>query len=163
MKLIDRFEAKIARCPMSGCWLWTGCVVSRGYGNITIAGKTMYAHRLSWELHVGPIPDGQCVLHRCDTPACVRPDHLFLGTKKDNAADRDFKGRQAFAEKNGHYTRPERTPRGERCWKAKLTDADVIAIRADKRRGREIAKEYGIGDSSVSAIRNFKTWRHLKA
>ena len=88
-----------------GCWLWTGACASRGYGHLVIK-KPRYttAHRLSWEIHNGPIPKGLWVLHHCDTPACVRPDHLFLGTRADNEHDRTMKGRgnarfvQAFGE-----------------------------------------------------------------
>src|SRR5258708_7030756 len=84
--------------PNSGCWLWMRCVDDGGYGKI--GGEL--AHRISWTAFIGPIPDDLCVLHHCDTPCCVRPDHLFLGDRKINAEDRETKGRNGDhrAEKN---------------------------------------------------------------
>jgi hypothetical protein len=83
--------------PNSGCWLWTGSPVGIGYGRIRANGRHWLAHRASWRVHRGRIPRGRCVLHRCDTPACVNPDHLFLGSLKDNAQDALRKGRNFFA------------------------------------------------------------------
>jgi hypothetical protein len=87
----DRFWSRVDKTD--GCWLWTGWTSRFGYGRIKRDNRECLTHRVSWELTNGPIPDGMCVLHRCDVPACVRPDHLFLGTKTDNAADRTAKGR----------------------------------------------------------------------
>ena len=93
--ITQRFEEKIYRCPMSGCWLWDGYVAPQnGYGLIAIGNRRMMrAHRFAWKLYRGPIPEGLWVLHRCDNPDCVRPDHLFLGTAKDNSQDMLRKGR----------------------------------------------------------------------
>jgi HNH endonuclease len=93
-----RFWAKVNRQP-HGCWLWTGATAGHmGYGTIGAGGGTkLVAHRLSWELHHRkPIPDGMLVCHHCDTPRCVRPDHLFLGTHDDNMLDAAVKGRKGF-------------------------------------------------------------------
>jgi hypothetical protein len=79
--------------PESGCWIWEGTTNSQGYGSITIKGKEKKAHRVSWELFNGPIPKGLLVLHKCDTPACINPHHLFLGTHRDNIQDCIKKGR----------------------------------------------------------------------
>lgn len=88
----NRFWIKVRRSRGKGCWLWgAGCFAS-GYGAFAWNGKTWRAHRLMWELTNGPIPAGMHVLHTCDTPACVRPDHLFLGTHGDNMRDRWRKG-----------------------------------------------------------------------
>jgi hypothetical protein len=99
--LRDRFEARTSR-HAGACWLWTGSRSAEGYGSIRVDGKMRKAHRVAWELANGPIPagagaHGTCVLHRCDNPSCVNPDHLFLGTNADNARDRQAKGRTASA------------------------------------------------------------------
>ncbi len=93
--LAERFADKWAPEPNTGCWLWTGATNGR-YGQIHAGGRPgthQRAHRISWELHHGPIPAGMFVLHKCDTPACVNPDHLFLGTQQDNLSDASNKGR----------------------------------------------------------------------
>lgn len=94
-----RFFEKVQKGQENECWLWTACRNDQGYGSaFTPRGTHDKAHRVSWELHFGPIPPGQgphgtCVLHRCDNPSCVNPNHLFLGTNRDNAIDRQRKGR----------------------------------------------------------------------
>lgn len=82
-----------------GCWLWTASKTALGYGQLGAPERSSnyLAHRLSYEINVGPIPDRMCVLHRCDTPACVNPAHLFLGTKRDNSRDMEAKGRTGGA------------------------------------------------------------------
>ena len=99
--------------PNSGCWLWELHHASNGYGQATIDGATIGAHRLSYVAFVGVIPDGMVVCHKCDVRCCVNPEHLFLGTHSDNIRDRDMKGRQARGERHGSVTRPERIVRGD--------------------------------------------------
>ena len=89
----ERFEAHISPEPMSGCWLWTGTESRHGYGQIRINGSPMLAHRLSYELHKEPIPEGLSVLHHCDNRLCVSPDHLYAGTTADNIHDMLNRGR----------------------------------------------------------------------
>ena len=151
--MLDRFFANVEPEPMSGCWLWIGARLPRGYGGLTMQRRKRYAHRVAWELRRGPIPPGLFVCHRCDTPACVNPAHLFLGTHTANMRDRVRKGRLASG---------ENTPRGERHRQSKVTAADVVAIRAAHATGEDcasIARRYPICAVSVRAIVDRKTWR----
>jgi hypothetical protein len=91
-KQLSRFWSKVNKTQT--CWLWTACVNTYGYGCITIEYTMYQAHRVSYELEYGRVPNGQSVLHKCDTPRCVNPTHLFLGTQADNMRDRSIKGRQ---------------------------------------------------------------------
>jgi hypothetical protein len=104
----DRFEAKYIPIPEAGCWIWTGA--AGRYGAVTINRKHIDAHRLSWLLYRGPIPDGLRVLHRCDVCLCVNPSHLFLGTAKDNSQDMVMKGRH-------RKPRINNAPSGDNHWK----------------------------------------------
>ena len=102
---IARFVDKIAKEPNSGCWLWTGAVNTNGYGFVFWHGRfNVYAHRVSYAIHIGD-PGRLCVCHRCDTPLCVNPDHLFLGTVADNNADKILKGRQGRGPRVTHCKR----------------------------------------------------------
>lgn len=136
----------------SGCWHWTGNMTSYGYGRVRLLGsktKDMFAHRLSWALHKGSIPEGLFVLHHCDNRKCVNPDHLFIGTKGDNSADAVKKRRQCY---------------GSKQWTAKLTDAEVIrAFEMTQRKvpRKEIAAEMGVSTYAISDALQGRSWRHL--
>ena len=96
------------------CWVWVGGTFSSGYGSFWLSGRSSHAHRVAWELTYGKIPDGLFVLHCCDRPLCVRPEHLFIGTHADNVRDRDEKGRQARGDRSGARLHPETRSRGRR-------------------------------------------------
>lgn len=144
----DRFWSKV-EIGHSGCWEFTGCRNSDGYGTFRF-GKMVKAHRWAYSFWKGEIPEGMLVCHSCDNPACVNPVHLWLGTCADNVADRDAKER-----------RPP--PKGEINGRAKLTKADVIAIRADARSLDEIATDYGVTTTNIHFIKTGKTWKHVRA
>lgn len=154
---MDRLWRFIEPEPNSGCWLWVGGGETRGhpfkdYGRIWVRGRTVPAHRVSWEAHNGPIPSGMKVCHKCDTPRCVNPAHLFLGTPQDNTQDMMRKGRDTVVRESR---------RGERSNWNKLTTAQVLAIRADHRLQRVIAAEYDISQTAVSQIKLRKHWKHI--
>lgn len=148
--LLRRFWARVSKS--ASCWLWTGARAPNGYGHILARGVIVAVHRLSWEVHAGPIPDGLCVLHRCDIRHCVRPDHLFLGTHRDNSADMIRKGRD-----NGFATRPR--PRGAAHWRSRqpeLTEQQRADIVAKHRAGATYAALVAEYRRSTSTI-----WRAL--
>lgn len=134
----------------SDCWQWLLALDRDGYGHL--GGRK--AHRVSWELHNGPIPEGLFVCHHCDNPPCVNPAHLFLGTSADNTHDMISKGRNRYITRNGTDNSY-----------AKLTDAQVISIRQrwtqGERNQRAIGQEYGVFHSTIGRIISGKTWKHL--
>jgi hypothetical protein len=165
-QVLQRFWAKVNRTE-GGCWLWTASLRNKGYGAFayTADGRMVQdrAHRFSWVIHRGEIPVGLFVLHRCDTPACVNPDHLFLGTKADNNADMVAKGR--------HVSGGTHTPvalakykRGEMHHKAKLTPNMVRAIRVDSAAGlsfAQLGRIYGICSGHVAKIVRRQLWKDV--
>jgi hypothetical protein len=162
-----RFWSRVKKS--SGCWLWQGSRTEDGYGRLWGVDREARAHRLSYELHVGEIPAGLRVLHRCDTPACVRPDHLFLGTDADNIADMHAKGRANLPARSGprHWMRlhPERIARGSTMGRSNITEAMVSELRARHAAGgvtqRALAAQFGIGPKNLSLILKRKTWTHV--
>ena len=142
----ERFNLKYTKTP--GCWNWAASLNLDGYGNIWRDGRTVLAHRASWELFKGPLPKGLLVLHKCDNTACVKPEHLFLGTQKDNMNDMAAKGRRA------------RCP-GEKHGMAKLTWDQVREIRRLKGTAtlRVIAKQFGVAHNTINYIHLGRTWR----
>lgn len=150
----ERFWSKVKKAPGDGCWEWTGSGPDTGYGNIHVGGRNELTHRYSWALANGEIPRGLCVLHRCDNRKCVRPSHLFLGSKKDNTRDMFFKGRE----------RNLGILKGQDHGGAKLTTEDVLRIREAAARGAthvSQAAEYGVDASLIGLIVRRKAWRHI--
>lgn len=134
------------------CWLWVAGKDGCGYGTVMFRGKVHRAHRVSYILHVGEIQPGMVILHICDNPACVNPDHLRLGTQADNVKDCETKGR-------GNH------PAGENCGKSKLTLEQVRLIRSLHREGKrtyaELAKEFKTSKSNIGYILSGDTWREM--
>jgi hypothetical protein len=150
--IVERFWSKVNKTD--GCWIWTGTVLSHGYGQIslghpsTAGSKRWRAHRFSWELHHGPIPHGLVVCHRCDNKRCVNPAHLWLDTQKANVHDAIRKGlRNAYG-------------------RQKLNADDVRVIRDQAARGilhKEIAQAFGVAPHTVTGIVNRRSWAHVQA
>jgi len=138
--------------PKTGCWVWRGSTNTGGYGALVTRGKFMAAHRASYFTFVSPIPPGLSVLHRCDNPPCINPDHLFLGTQKDNMADMVSKGRRA-------------PTAGVFNGRAKLTKEQVCRIRdliADQGMLlREIAKMFEVHVETISRIKHRIYWKDV--
>jgi len=147
-----RFWKKVDKSD--DCWLWKAGRFSRGYGGFQMRNTNCIAHRISWIIANGPIPAGQCVLHSCDNPPCVRPDHLWLGSQLENIADRDRKGRWRGSGR-----------RGQDMPMAKLSDAEVIEIRKRYAVGdvmqKDLAAEYKISKTQMHVILHRKQWTHL--
>lgn len=146
--LLARVLRKVVVDIQTGCWLWQGALDSGGYGLQSVDNRNRKAHRVSWELHRDPIPDGACCLHKCDVPRCVNPDHLFLGSKADNNADMAAKGRHGALRGEGHY-------------RAKLTKDAVLMIRCSPLSKRKLAKLYGVSTTAIYFARTYKSWRHV--
>ena len=155
LTVAERFWGKVDRKGPDECWPWTAASSTSGHGRFWRDGKLVVASRVAWELAHGPIPAGLFVLHRCDNPLCMNPDHLFLGTQQDNVADMVQKGRlkpYSACGENHHH--------------AKFTDADVRSIRSDYRAGgvsqRELARRYNASQGAISDIVLGRRWAHVK-
>ena len=151
MDIAERFWSKVDKS--GNCWMFTGDRIKQGYGRIFFRGKKWLAHRVSWVLHNGEIPEGLSCCHKCDNPGCVRPDHLFLASHQQNMQDRDNKKRGAL-------------PRlaGERHGMSKLTAGDVLTIRgllAEGCKAQSISQFFGIAESTISQIKNRRRWAHI--
>jgi hypothetical protein len=165
----ELFDARV-RVVESGCHEWAGYVMKNGYGTLCVGKKaakesgshksTLFlAHRLAWELANGPVPDGMMVLHRCDNRKCCNPEHLFLGTAKDNYDDMVTKGRRVIDSGGGR-----KYAKGEGHTRAKLSTSDVLAIRSEANEGgnwEELAVRYGVTRANIRAIVIGLSWTHI--
>ena len=144
MRTAKDFWSHAALNPVTGCLEWRGAKNPRGYGKIMRSGKTISAHRHAYELSKGSIPHGGQVLHRCDNPSCVNPEHLFIGSNVDNMRDMSSKGRASMA---------------------KLTPGDVERVRDIWRTGgrtqKEIAEYFGVTHSAIGYITRGDTWKEV--
>jgi hypothetical protein len=140
----ERFWNKVDKS--GDCWVWTAGKI-QGYGSFSQDNKHIPAHRYSWFIHNGPIPDGLLICHHCDNRPCVNPAHLFLGTRADNQRDMAEKGRSLFGERNS---------------RSKLTEADVLAIRGNNDLSRyELAELFNVSYSNITSIITRQRWKHI--
>lgn len=144
----ERIEKHSILDPNSGCWVWTASYRTDGYGRMASSdrGKPIAAHRGSWIAYRGTIPDSMCVCHHCDNRACVNPDHLFIGTHKDNTQDALKKGRFCI---------------GERHFAARLTPRQVDEIRSSEERSTKLAIRYGVSRATILRTQRRESWRHV--
>jgi DNA-binding XRE family transcriptional regulator len=147
--------------PETSCWVWQGSGSGKmGYGRVMIDNFRWKAHRLSWHIHHGEIPDGLEVCHKCDNPKCVNPAHLFLGSHAENMRDAIAKNRTVIGRVGvapiGYTGLP-----GARNPKAKLTEAQVIEIRNSAEKAPLLAKKYGVSRTTIYWIRNGRQWRSV--
>lgn len=147
--LVDFFYERITKSEY--CWIWNGSKDKNGYGKLRFNNKELRAHRVSWKIHYGEIPKNIFVCHKCDNPSCTNPEHLFLGTAKDNTNDMIRKGRKIFSI-------------GEKSSNAKLNETQVIEIlkllkienNIDK-----IAEMFCVHKNTISCIKHKRTWKYL--
>lgn len=138
---IKRFWEGIEKQSETGCWIWKDAKSKAGYGQFRVNDKAIYAHRFSYELHNGSIPNGKHVCHTCDTPECNQPLHLFLGTHKINMED---------AATKGHFAKS-------------LTESDIKWIKKNHkpRQGAAIARRFGVSTTAIYLILHGKNWKHI--
>lgn len=143
----DLLYQMVQVCAETGCHLWTGKPNHNGYGRIGIGRKDYLVHRVSYELQVGPIPDGLYVCHKCDVRLCLNPEHLFVGTPKDNLHDMMRKGRACPSE-NKHN--------------AKLNNQQVREIRSASQSSRTLAEIYSVSPKLIRNIKSGRAWRSVQ-
>lgn len=149
----ERFRRYFKPGNPDECWEWSGGRTTHGYGRIQKCGperKSVGAHRFSYELHKGPIPEGMVVMHTCDNPPCCNPAHLVIGTQKENTHDMMRKGR-------GNW----RAPKGTESPRALLNEEQVRIIKFGNERGVDLAERFGVKPTTISAIRHGRLWRHI--
>lgn len=152
-RFILEFNKKFTKSSYCKCWEWIASKNRDGYGTVSFNGKVMTSHRVAWIVNNGKIPLSTNVLHRCDNPSCVNPEHLFLGTQGDNIRDCVQKGR---------FTRSDR--RGEKSAISPFKNGDILSIRQEAANGKsrsQIARERNCSRTSIDSIVNRKTWTHI--
>jgi hypothetical protein len=167
MTLEEKFWPNVRITP--GCWVWDGALSEKGYGQLWLDNKIRLAHRISYQMHQGEEAGKLFVCHRCDNPKCVNPEHLFLGTAKDNALDMHRKGRANIPSRAGenHWSKRliDSRAAGERNGLAKLTEKDVRGIVAEYEAGgtsqRKMAEKYGLHENTIFKLVNKRLWAHL--
>lgn len=192
LEIIERIReeqlTRFVKDEETSCWMWYGGKCKDGYGKLKRYGKTVRAHRVFYEINKGPIPEGMVIMHTCDTPACVNPEHLIAGTHLENELDKDKKGRRSPSPSISH---PESLPRGpnhpnfgkpmkphvkealrianlnkiltieEKEKRSPLVREQAQAILDDARPAVQVSKDYNVSASTVVRIRAGKRWKHL--
>ena len=155
---VEKFESRFMPEPNSGCWLWLAYLDAAGYGRIGVHGKSRKAHRISMFIYKGQNSALKYVLHKCDNPCCVNPDHLYVGDAKENAEDRERRGRGGDRRgvRNGNF--------GSKNHSSKLTEDDVKKIRSllGTIGYVRLGRMFGVASSSIQGIANGKRWGWLK-
>jgi len=156
----QRLLSMIEHDVETGCWNWNGALKGKGklqqYGHLTVGSrkdksrKTISAHRYSFKIFVGEIPNGLYVLHKCDNPRCINPEHLFLGTRQDNVNDRERKGRNKII----HYS-------GNEHPNHKLLESDIYEIRNSNKSSKELSKIFKVSSGHIRAIKRRESWKCL--
>lgn len=136
-----------ARLTDHGCWEWQASKDGAGYGQISVRNRTRRAHRVAFEAFKHEIPQGAVLCHSCDNPSCINPEHLRVGTQKDNARDREMRGR--------------RDVKGEQIGTAKLTEQDALAIKMSDLPARVLSDIFSVDKSQIWNIRAGRSWKHL--
>lgn len=166
-----------------GCWLWTGALTANGYARAKLSGHMDYAHRFSYEVYVGPIPEGRFVLHHCDVRHCVNPDHLYAGTHQQNMDDRNNRGRTSSGDDHWSRTNPdslrrgrdhprrqdpsrwiENQRRGSEVATSKLDEQKVLLARELYAKGqtqKSLGEQFGVSQTVMGAALTGKTWAHV--
>lgn len=147
------FYSQVTVPNNNGCMFWLGSKNKKGYGQINVNNKPMLSHRFSYMLHYGAFDNQLCVLHKCDMPSCVAPEHLFLGTKKDNMRDCANKGRL----KTPNY-------KGQNSSSAKLLDCEIPIIRKKLKNGlscKFLGEFYNVHPDTILSIKIGRTWSHI--
>lgn len=151
-RIMRRIKLEPCRYPeMDDCWIWQGSTCRDQYGQIRLIKRNWRTHRLMHFITFGTMPDDMLCCHKCDTPRCVNPAHLFLGTDADNNADRKAKNRT-------------KSPKGEKSGMSKLSQSQAMEIREARARGVrliDLAPKFGVSLSTISCIARGRTWGHL--
>jgi hypothetical protein len=169
--LKERFDEKWVPVPESGCWIWIGSCDPHGYARLSLNGFMALAHRVAVVLYKKAVLNRRIVvIHKCNIRSCVNPEHLYAGTRQDQVAHMQEHGLFAKGESVGTYGTPRDEEikiacslanRGEGNGMAKLTEQDILAIRASEGAHTEIAAVFGVSDGCICNIRNRKTWKHI--
>jgi hypothetical protein len=140
---INKFWKQVNKTTNSNeCWEWSAGIHPFGYGRFY--GKL--THRISYELHFGPLKKGECILHQCDNPKCVNPGHLKVGNRTDNARERTERNRNLI---------------GSAVPNSRLSEKEVLEIRASSKSVKELSLMYGVGEANIYAIRARSIWKHI--